>query len=120
MFYFGEDVDYYEGGRVVRHDGEWLAGAGGARPGLVMPGAPRVGMRYHQEIAPGRAMDRAEVVGLDETCQTPAGTFAGCLRVREDSPLEPGVAEDKYHAPGVGLVRDGSLRLTRYGPAGGR
>jgi hypothetical protein len=115
VFYFGEEVDFYENGRVVRHDGSWLAGTGDNRPGLMMPGAPRVGMRYYQEVAPGVAMDRAEILRLDETCKTPAGTFRNCLRVREETPLEPGVTEHKYHAPDVGLVRDGEMALTRYG-----
>jgi hypothetical protein len=115
VFYFGEEVDFYERGRVVRHDGAWLAGAGGNRAGLMMPGAPRRGMRYYQEVAPGVAMDRAEIVGTNGTCRVPAGTFSNCLRVRETTPLEPRATEDKYHAPDVGLVRDGELRLVRYG-----
>ncbi len=120
VFYFGEDVDYYENGRVVKHDGAWLAGAGGNRAGLIMPGAPRVGMRYYQEVAPGVAMDRAEIVSLDETCETPAGRFSDCLKVKEDTPLEAGAGEYKYHAPGVGLVQDEDLRLTGYGFVGRR
>ena len=120
VFYFGEDVDYYENGRVVRHDGAWLAGTGGNRAGLIMPGAPRVGMRYYQEVAPGVAMDRAEIVSLNETCETPAGRFSDCLKVKEDTPLEAGAGEYKYHAPGVGLVQDEDLRLTRYGFVGRR
>jgi hypothetical protein len=120
VFYFGEEVDIYERGRVVRHDGAWLAGAGGNRPGLFMPGTPRTGMRYYQEVAPGVAMDRAEIVGLDEICQTPAGTFPGCLKVREEDPLGFGATEYKYHAPDIGLVQDEDLRLTDYGFVRGR
>lgn len=115
VFYFGEDVDFYENGRVARHDGTWRAGTDGSRAGLAMPGTPRIGMRYYQEVAPGIAMDRAEIVSLGETCRTPAGVFPDCLRVRETSPLEPSVTEYKYHAPGIGLVRDEDLRLVRYG-----
>ena len=113
--YFGEEVDIYEKGGVVRHDGSWLAGTGGHRAGLLMPGKPAVGMRYHQEIAPGVAMDRAEILSVAETCKVPAGTFARCLKVRESSSLEPGTSALKFHAPGVGLVQDGNLRLVRYG-----
>ena len=29
VFYFGEEVDYYENGKVVKHDGSWLAGVNG-------------------------------------------------------------------------------------------
>jgi hypothetical protein len=120
VFYFGEEVDYYESGRVVRHDGSWLAGTGANRAGLVMAGTPRTGMRYYQEVAPGIAMDRAEIASVNETCQTPAGTFRDCLKIMEESPLEPGVVEYKYHAPDIGLVRDQDLVLTRYGFVGSR
>jgi hypothetical protein len=115
VFYFGEEVDFYKKGKVTHHDGTWLAGEKGNRPGLIMPGKPQVRMRYYQEIAPGVAMDRAEVMSLDETCKTPAGTFKRCLRVRETTPLELLASEDKYHAPGIGLVRDADLRLVKYG-----
>jgi hypothetical protein len=116
VFYFGEDVDYYEGGKVVKHDGSWLAGKNGNKPGLMMPGTPKVGMKYYQEIAPGIAMDRAEIVSLNETCKTPAGTFSKCMKVQEGSALEVFAKEYKYHAPGIGLIRDEDLQLIRYGP----
>src|SRR5205823_3138725 len=32
VFYFGEDVDFYENGKVVKHDGSWLAGTKGNKP----------------------------------------------------------------------------------------
>jgi hypothetical protein len=118
VFYFGEDVDYYENGKVVRHEGAWLAGVNGNRPGLIMPGAPKPGMKYYQEIAPGVAMDRAEVVSLSETCETPAGKFPNCLKVKEGSALEFWAREYKYHAPGIGLVRDEDLELVSYGYVG--
>jgi hypothetical protein len=118
IFYFGEDVDYYENGKVVRHEGAWLAGVNGNRPGLIMPGTPKPGMKYYQEIAPGVAMDRAEVVSLSETCETPAGKFPNCLKVKEGSALEFWAREYKYHAPGIGLVRDEDLELVSYGYVG--
>lgn len=115
VYYFGEEVDFYDDkGKVVKHDGAWLAGRNGSRAGLIMPGSPKPKMKYYQEVAPGVAMDRAEVVSLKETCRTPAGVFKNCLKVKESSPLARG-AEYKYHAPGIGLVRDEDLRLVRYG-----
>jgi hypothetical protein len=111
VFYFGEEVEIYEGGRPVAREGEWLAGENGARFGLIMPGLPLLGARYQQEIAPGVAMDRAEIVALSDTLRVPAGTFGHVLEVEETTPLEPGVREYKYYAPGVGLLRDGSLEL---------
>jgi len=115
VFYFGEDVDYYENGKVVKHDGSWLAGTNGNRAGLMMPGTPKVMMKYYQEIAPGVAMDRAEIVSLEETCKTPAGTFSGCMKVKEGSAIELFAKEYKYYAPGIGLVGDEDVRLIRHG-----
>lgn len=115
VFYFGEDVDIYRDGKVVSHEGGWLAGAGGARFGLMMPGRNLLGSKYYQEIAPGVAMDRAETVGVDATLKTAAGAFTGCLKVAETTPLEPDELEHKYYAPGIGLIKDGSMRLVRYG-----
>ncbi len=115
VFYFGEDVDYYKDGKVVRHDGSWLAGTNRNRAGLIMPGKPKVGMKYYQEIAPGVAMDRAEIVSLDETCKTPAGTFSKCIKVKESTPFEAGEEEYKYYAPGIGLIQDEDLVLTKHG-----
>ena len=62
VFYFGEDVDFYKDGQVINHNGSWLAFEGSNRPGLIMPGTPKIGMKYAQEVAPGVAMDRAQVL----------------------------------------------------------
>jgi len=117
VFYFGEDVDIYKNDKIADHSGAWLAGAGGSKFGLMMPGEARLKAKYYQEIAPKVAMDRAEIVSLSETVKTPAGEFRNCLKVEETTPLEPGVREYKYYAAGVGLVQDGSLKLVKYGKA---
>lgn len=115
VWYHGEDVDVYEDGEVVRHDGAWRAGLDGARAGLLLPGDARPGLRHYQEIAPGRAMDRAEVLGVDRTFETPQGKFHGCLEVVETSPLEPGDESIKVYAPEVGMVLDDDLVLVDRG-----
>lgn len=115
VYYFGEDVDYYKDGKVYKHEGAWLAGEGDNKPGLIMPGTPQPNMRYYQEIAPGVAMDRAEIVSLDEVCQTPAGTFSNCLKVKEGTALNILEAEYKFYAPGIGLIQDEDLVLTGHG-----
>jgi hypothetical protein len=115
VFYFGEEVEFYENGKVVRRDGSWLAGVDGNKAGLMMPGSPKPKMRYYQELAPKAAMDRAEIISISETCKTPAGTFTGCMKVLEGSALEPLAREYKYHAPGIGLVADGDMKLVRHG-----
>lgn len=110
--HFGEDVDAYKNGKIVNHEGAWRHGTGTARFGLMMPGSPEVGLRYYQEMAPGLAMDRAEIVSVSERLTTPAGTFDKCVKTQETTPLEPGTREFKLYAPGVGLVTDGTLVVT--------
>jgi hypothetical protein len=117
VFYFGEDVDMYKDGKVVNHEGSWLAGVNGARFGLMMPGLPLMRARYQQEVAPPVAMDRAEIVSLTESLRTPAGSFTDVVKIEETTPLEPGTKEYKFFARGVGLLQDGSLKLIKYGPA---
>lgn len=112
VFYFGETTDEYREGKIVGHAGAWEAGQDGALPGLMMPGTPLLGARFHQEVAPKIAMDRAEIVALNTSLTTPAGTFSNCLRVLETTPLERGEHEYKLYAPGVGLIQDEDLRLT--------
>lgn len=114
VFYFGEEVDIYKNGQVGGHEGAWISGQTGSRFGLMMPGLPLLGARYYQELAPRVALDRAEIVSLSETLTTPAGEFKNVLKVRETTPLEPGASEFKYYAAGIGLVQDGSLKLTSH------
>lgn len=119
VYYFGEDVEKYRDGTPYRAADSWRAGVDGARAGLLMPGTVRVGLRHYQEVAPGVAMDRAEIVSVGETVTTPAGTFENCLKVIETTPLEGGESP-KLYARGIGMIGDGDLRLVRYGPKGGR
>ena len=110
VYYFGEYVDNYKGGKLANHDSTWLAGVNGARFGLMMPGKPTKGDKYYQEVSPKVAMDRVEIVSVNETVKTPAGTFQHCVHLRETTPLEPDVTH-KYFAPGVGMIKDGPFEL---------
>lgn len=105
VYYFGEDAG-----------GAWLHGSNGARFGLLLPGCPLVGARYCQEIAPGVAMDRAEVISVTETYETPAGKFEKVLKTLETTPLDPKERAFKHYAPGIGLIQDSDLKLVRVGP----
>lgn len=115
VYYFGEEVDMYRDGVLVSHSGAWLAGEKRAKAGMIMPGEPTVGMKYYQEVAPKVAMDRAEIVRLDGTLETPAGSFSDCLVTMEGTALNPLEREYKIYAPGIGLIQDASLLLTEYG-----
>lgn len=114
IYYFGEEVDIYRNDTIVSHDGAWTAG-GNNKAGIMMPGLCLLGARYYQEIAPGIAMDRAEIESMSETVQTNAGSFTNCLKVEETTPLEPKAEEYKYYAPNIGLIKDGGLVLVKYG-----
>ena len=112
VYYFGEDVDNYKDGVIIDHESAWRAGEEGARFGLMIPGRPKVGDKFYQEIAPKVAMDRVEIVSMDETVRTPAGTFEHCLHLKETTPLEGDVSH-KWHAPGVGMVKDDAFELAQ-------
>jgi hypothetical protein len=115
VYYFGEEVDLYKNGKVVKGEDSWMAGEGKNKAGVLMPGLALLGARYYQEIAPGVAMDRAEIISTGETKQTPAGVFANCLKTEESSPLKPKERGFKFYAPGIGLIQDEDLLLTKYG-----
>ena len=112
VYYFGEEVDIYEDGEIVDHEGAWLAGRHGARPGMLMPeDGFLLGSRYFQEVVPDVALDRAEHIRTGFSVQVPAGRFNNCIEVEETSPLEPGDKSTKVYCRGVGLVRDDDLEL---------
>ena len=113
VFYFGEEVDEYKGGRIVSHSGSWRADEKDSKAGIIMPGTALLGARHYQEIAPN-AMDRAEITIDNVTMKTPAGTFKHCIKVEETSGLDPNDKCYKTYAPGVGLIQDEDLLLTKY------
>jgi hypothetical protein len=122
VWYFGEDTTEYDDQGRPDHSGSWEAGVDGAQAGLVMPAQPRVGDGYQQESLPGVAEDRGEVLSVDESVNVPFGSFTDVLQTEDTTPLEPGLVEQKYYAPGVGLVLEetvlgGSERveLVNYG-----
>jgi hypothetical protein len=115
--YMGERVDDIEDGKIVAHEGQWLAGKGDAKPGLFMPADPQVGDVFEQEQAPEVAEDRSEVVDTDLEVAVPAGRFDGCIKTEDFAPLDNN-REFKFYCAGVGLVREqfeiGRLDLVRY------
>ncbi|OFW63913.1 MAG: hypothetical protein A2Y74_09165 [Actinobacteria bacterium RBG_13_63_9] len=117
VYYFGERVDDYEGGEVVGHGGQWLAGEGNNQPGLFMPAQPTLGLTFQQEKAPGIAEDTSTIVAVDERVTTRAGSFTGCIKTEDFDPLG-NTTEFKFYCPGVGLVREeypsGHLDLVSY------
>jgi hypothetical protein len=110
--YFGEEVDIYEDGVVVSHEGAWRADDRGNAPGIFMPANPEVGMTYQQEVAPGVAEDRATITRRG-SFTVPAGSFPDTISVRDFNPLD-GSRSTKVYARDVGLIFDSPLQLYSY------
>lgn len=104
VWYFGENTAEYENGLIVSIDGAWEAGIEGAQPGIVMFAQPVVGQTYRQELFYGEAEDAAKIISLNEIVTVLSGTYTQCLQTEDFTPIEPGVREFKYYAPGVGNV----------------
>jgi hypothetical protein len=104
VWYFGEDTTEYDDRGRPDHSGSWEAGVDGASAGLAMPDAPRVGDGYQLESSPGVSEDRSQVLSVDESVNVEFGSFTDVLQTEDTTPLEPGIVEQKYYAPGIGLV----------------
>lgn len=107
LWYFGEAVDNYNpNGTIKDHGGSWEAGVDGAQPGMIMPANPQMGMKYREEYYFNHAEDEAEITGTGLTVTIPYGSFNNCIRTRNWTALEPDLNENKYYAPGIGLVKE--------------
>jgi hypothetical protein len=94
VWYMGENSLERQHGRFVRASDSWESGVDGGKPGIIMPGHPRLGEAYRQEYyPPGMALDEARVVSVRP------------LVTLERSPLEP-QTERKYYVRGVGEVKE--------------
>jgi hypothetical protein len=112
VWYFGENVDNYEDGQLADHEGAWLAGVDGARPGILVKADAKVGDKYRQEYLAGEAEDAAEVVAVGEQVETPLGAVRDCIKTFEWSPLSPDT-EHKYYCRETGTV---TLEVDLAGP----
>ena len=110
VWYFGEDSNDYEKGKLVSTKGSWEAGVDGAQPGIVMPANPLVGETYRQEFYEGEAEDMATVLELNGSVQVPFGSYDRVVKTEDFTPLEPDVVEEKQYAPGIGVVREEIVR----------
>jgi hypothetical protein len=111
VWYFGERIDNYEGGRITGHKGQWLAGEANAKPGVYLPAQPVAGQDFQQEQAPGVAEDRSTILAVGAAVTTPAGAFASCIRVKDYSPIDT-LVEFKFYCPRVGIVREEEPQAT--------
>lgn len=111
----GEYPEEYENGAFAGAPSTWISGQAGATGGLHVLADPTDRALWEHEYLQGRApridfLDCAEIEGVGGAVTVPAGRFTGVLKTYERSPLESRSAiQTKEHAPGVGIVRIGSI-----------
>jgi len=111
VWYFGETIkEFNPKGKRIKAKGAWQAGVGGARAGIVMPAQPKVGDTFRPEYYKGTAEDVYRIVDLSARVTVPDGSFTNVLVMTEQSRLEPGVLGLKYHARGLGQIKESVAR----------
>ena len=107
VYYFGEDVNEYENGKLVGHSGQWRVGRDVQRPGLLMPAHPRVGVTFFSEKVSGVAVEKDRVVASGLTKTVRGRTYHRVIRVREHATTpKPAEFELKTYAPGTGVITE--------------
>lgn len=81
--------------------GEWTAGVDGARAGLWMPAAPRIGDGFRPGLAPGVVDDIASV---ESAPPADAGSAGDEVRLETRTDLVPGRVEVRTYVEGTGLT----------------
>jgi predicted small lipoprotein YifL len=109
VWYFGEDTKEYKNGVVSSTAGTWMAGVDAALPGIIMQARPVQGQAYRQEYRPTQAEDVAMIKQLRVAAEVPAGKYSDVLVTNDRDLLDLKKDEDKYFAPGVGLVKLGGF-----------
>ncbi len=104
VWYFGEDVNNYENGKLKDHAGSWVAGVNGAKPGIWIKALHDVGDSYKQEYYAGEAEDMRNVVAVNQTVSIASATYNGCVKMYDWTPLDPKSREHKYYCPEVGAL----------------
>ena len=99
------DGDEPEVVELVDIEGSWKSGRDTAEAGMLFPFAPVVGQFIRQELLFADAEDVIEVQSLEGTESAEAASCSGnCLVTLDYTPLEPEEFENKYFAPGIGLI----------------
>jgi hypothetical protein len=97
-------VDNYKNGKVVAHEGAWLYGKNAKRLGVIITGDLAVGQKFRSEDVKGVTWEDDTIESLSESVTVPAGTYTGCVKIKEV--LSDGKTEYKLYAPGVGVIRE--------------
>jgi hypothetical protein len=126
VWHMGEHPEEIEEGKIVKSP-TWVHGIKGAYSGVTVPGAPRVGTPdFAEGFAPPPIewADRGRVHKTGVRTCVPTGCYDDVVVVEEFERAVPHAFQDKFSAPGVGVVRVGwrgknddskeTLRLVSY------
>ncbi len=105
VWYFGEDTKRYDPDGTISTEGTFIAGVDGAKAGIIMPNNPHYHHPYYQEYYVGHAEDQGVNLSTNNTVTIGYGTFTNCLKTKEYTVIDPGVIENKWYAPGIGLIQ---------------
>ena len=124
VWYCGEETAEFEtfkGDRpmlpeLVDIDGSFKADRDGDKPGIIFLANPTPGQFYIEESSLGNAEDATQILSinysfgknatLDKLVPAQLAQLLcknNCVVTKNISPLEPGVVERKYYAPGIGV-----------------
>lgn len=109
VWHTGEYPEEYEEGELVATPA-WVHGIAGACAGITLPGNPRTGTDdYAQGFAPPPIawVDRGQVHRTDQRTCVPVTCYDDVVVIAEFEDGVPEAFQDKYYAPGTGVVRVG-------------
>jgi hypothetical protein len=109
IWHMGEYPEEYEDGEFDKAPA-WIHGLKGATAGITIPAEPREGTAdYAQGFAPAPInwVDRGRVYKTGERTCVPAGCYEDVVVIEEFEENLPDAYQDKFYAPGVGVVRVG-------------
>ena len=114
VWYLGEATKARNPDGTYDTSGSWLAGAHGARPGIVMTAHPRVGDAHRQEYWAGHAEDQYWLVDMASSVTVPARSIR--TRRSDARVVAPGARRDRRevlrqrHRRGQGAGRERPTR----------
>ncbi len=104
VWYFGEEVDNYENGKIKDHAGTFIHGKDWAKAGIWMKSQQKIGDSYRQEYYKGEAEDMRDTIATGLTIITKLGTYTDCVKVYDWTPLDIKSREHKTYCPQVGWL----------------
>ena len=109
IWHMGEYPEEWEDGEFDKAPA-WVHGLAGATAGITIPAVPQVGTpAYAQGYAPKPISwdDHGKVHRTDQETCVPKGCYSDVVVIEEFEPSIAQAWQDKYYAPGIGVVRVG-------------